>query len=122
MPAMRVCELSSSVLTRKVGSSSARRCRAIDILSWSALVFGSTASSMTGSGKLIVLEHDRLRLVAQRVAGGRVLQPHRGGDVAGADRLDLFAVIRVQLQQAADALLVPLVELYTYDPVLRVPE
>ena len=36
---------------RKVGLG--RRCSAIDILSWSALVFGSTASSMTGSGKVI---------------------------------------------------------------------
>ena len=53
MPAIRVWELSWSVLTRKVGSSSASRWRAIAILSWSALVFGSTASSMTGSGKVI---------------------------------------------------------------------
>ena len=54
MPAMRVWPDSSSLLTRKVGSSSPRRCRAIAILSWSAFVFGSTASSMTGSGKVIV--------------------------------------------------------------------
>ena len=53
MPEMRVWPDSWSLVTRKVGSSSARRCRAIAILSWSALVFGSTASSMTGSGKLI---------------------------------------------------------------------
>src|SRR6266498_1999915 len=30
------------------------------------------------------LENDRVRLVAQRIAGARVLQPDRGGDVAGA--------------------------------------
>ena len=53
MPAMRVWLDSSSVCTRKVGSSSARRRSAIAILSWSAFVFGSTASSMTGSGKVI---------------------------------------------------------------------
>ena len=53
MPAIRVWLLSWSVLTRKVGSSSARRWRASAILSWSALVLGSTASSMTGSGKVI---------------------------------------------------------------------
>ena len=55
-----------------------------------------------------VLEHDRLGLVAQRVAGGRVLEPDRRGDVAGADRFDLLAMVGVQLQEAADALLGPL--------------
>ena len=54
MPAMMVWPVSSLVRTRKVGSSSARRCSAAVSLSWSALVFGSTATSMTGSGKSIV--------------------------------------------------------------------
>ncbi len=53
MPAMMVWPVSSLVRTRKVGSSSASRCRAWASLSWSALVFGSTATSMTGSGKSI---------------------------------------------------------------------
>ena len=53
MPAMSVSDVSGSVLTRKVGSSSARRCRAIASLSWSAFVFGSILTSMTGSGKVI---------------------------------------------------------------------
>ena len=53
MPAMRVSPLSGSVLTRKVGSSSARRWRAIPILSWSAFVLGSIFTSMTGSGNEI---------------------------------------------------------------------
>ncbi len=53
MPAMSVSPLSSSVLTRKVGSSSARRASARPILSWSAFVLGSIFTSMTGSGKVI---------------------------------------------------------------------
>ena len=53
MPAMMVWPVSSFVRTRKVGSSSARRWRAWASLSWSAFVFGSTATSMTGSGKSI---------------------------------------------------------------------
>ncbi len=53
MPAMSVSPLSSSVLTRNVGSSSASRCSARPILSWSALVLGSIFTSMTGSGKVI---------------------------------------------------------------------
>ncbi len=43
-----------SVSTRKDGSSAARRARPWDIFSWSFLVFGSTAISITGSGKVIV--------------------------------------------------------------------
>ena len=53
MPAMSVSDDSGSVWTRKVGSSSDRRCRASASLSWSALVFGSILTSMTGSGKVI---------------------------------------------------------------------
>ncbi len=43
-------------------------------------------------------------VVAQRVAGARVLQPDRGGDVAGAHFVDLLTLVGVHLQQAADAL------------------
>src|SRR5712691_1034427 len=50
------------------------------------------------------LENDRMRLVAQRVAGARVLQPDRGRDVAGTHVLDLLALVGVHLQQPPDAL------------------
>ena len=53
MPEMIVWPDSWSVCTRKVGSSFARRCSARPIFSWSALVFGSTATEMTGAGKFI---------------------------------------------------------------------
>jgi len=53
MPEISVCPVSSLVRTWKVGSSSARRPSAIDILSWSAFVLGSTATLITGSGKMI---------------------------------------------------------------------
>ena len=75
------------------------------IFSWSALVFGSTATWITGSGKIIFSSDDRLVRVAQRVAGGRFLQAHGRGDVAGAHFLDLLALVGVHLQDAADALL-----------------
>ena len=52
MPEISVWPVSSLVCTWKVGSSSARRPRATDIFSWSAFVFGSTATLMTGSGKI----------------------------------------------------------------------
>ncbi len=52
-----------------------------------------------------LLEHDDLVRVGERLAGGHVFQAHGRGDVAGADFLDLVAVVGVHLQQAADALL-----------------
>ena len=52
MPAMISWPVSSLVKHLKVGSSSAKRWRPWDILSWSAFVFGSMAMLMTGSGKV----------------------------------------------------------------------
>ena len=53
MPEMTVWAVSSSVRTRKVGSSSDRRPRAWASFSWSCLVLGSMARPITGSGKVI---------------------------------------------------------------------
>ena len=53
MPEMTVWPVSSSLRTRKVGSSSARRWIAAPSFSWSDLVFGSMATWMTGSGNVI---------------------------------------------------------------------
>ena len=46
--------------------------------------------------------------VGQRVAGEGVLEPDRGGDVAGVDLVDLLAVVGVHLEDAPDALLLAL--------------
>ena len=53
MPPMMVWPVSSSCCTWKVGSSSASFWMAVDSFSWSPLVFGSMATEMTGSGKVI---------------------------------------------------------------------
>ena len=53
MPRMMTWPVCSSVLTRKVGSSAISLAMPWPSFSWSALVFGSTASEMTGSGKTI---------------------------------------------------------------------
>ena len=53
MPEISVWPVSSLVRTWKVGSSSARRPSATDIFSWSTFVLGSTATLMTGSGKMM---------------------------------------------------------------------
>ena len=104
MPEISVWPVSSLVCTRKVGSSSARRPSATDIFSWSALVFGSTATLITGSGKIDLLELDRRVGRGQRVAGRDLLDADGRGDVAGVDLADLRAVVGVHHQDAADAL------------------
>jgi hypothetical protein len=53
IPEMIVWPVSSSVVTRNVGSSSARRASPLPSLSWSAFDFGSTATAITGSGNVI---------------------------------------------------------------------
>ena len=53
MPAISVWPVSSSVVTRNVGSSSASRASAVPSLSWSAFDLGSTATEITGSGNVI---------------------------------------------------------------------
>ena len=105
MPEITVWPVSSSVRTWKVGSSSDSAWRALPIFSWSTLVLGSTATWMTGSGELELLEHDLAARGRQRVAGAGVLEADAGGDVAGEDGVDVLAVVGVHLQDAADALL-----------------
>ena len=53
IPEITVCPVSSSNFTTNVGSSSASLARPVPSLSWSAFVFGSTATEMTGVGKLM---------------------------------------------------------------------
>ncbi len=53
IPLMIVWPVSSSSLTWKVGSSSASFWIAVESFSWSLLVFGSIATSMTGAGNVI---------------------------------------------------------------------
>src|SRR6266511_3978330 len=104
MPEMMVCPDSSSVRTRKDGSSCASRCSATPIFSWSALVLGSTATWITGSGNTIFSRNDDLVRIAQGLTGRDVLQAHRCGDVAGAHFLDLVALVGMHLQEPPDAL------------------
>ncbi len=73
-------------------------------LSWSALVFGSMATSITGSGNFIASRMMGVRLDAQRVARLHVLEPDGRRDVAGEHLFPLLALVRVHLQDAAHAL------------------
>ena len=61
-----------------------------------------------GLGELHDLQDNRMLLVAERVAGGGVLQAHSRGDVAGVADLDILTVVGVHLQDAAHALAVVL--------------
>ena len=53
IPEITVWPVSSSKRTTNVGSSSASFCSPVPSLSWSAFVFGSTATLITGVGKLM---------------------------------------------------------------------
>ena len=101
---MIVWPVSSSVWTRNVGSSSESEPSALPSLSWSAFVFGSIATEITGSGNHL----SRMigcAAIAQRVAGRRLLEAETGDDVARVRDLDVLALVRVHAQDAADALL-----------------
>ena len=104
IPAMSVCPVSSSVRTRKVGSSSASRWRAVASLSWSAFVFGSMATEMTGSGKFIASR--RMGAVSTASVSPVVVcfSPTSAAISPRADLVALLAVVRVHLEDAADAL------------------
>ena len=104
MPVISVWPVSSSDSTRKVGSSSARRCSAVASFSWSALVFGSIATAITGSGNSICSSMIGASGAAERVAGGGLLEADAGEDVAGVALLDLLARVGVHHQQPADPL------------------
>jgi hypothetical protein len=58
-----------------------------------------------GIGEVDRLEQHRRVRIAQRVAGGRLLEADGGRDRAGRDLLDVLAVVGVHLQQPADPLL-----------------
>ena len=105
MPEITVWPVSSSYFTTNVGSSSASLPRPVPSLSWSAFVFGSTATEITGVGKLIDSRTIGFAGLGERVAGGRVLQPDHRDDVAGERRLHVLAVVGVHLEDAADPLL-----------------
>ena len=57
-----------------------------------------------GVGERWWLEEDRMVFVAERVAGGDILDAHDGGDVAGVAGVDVLALVGLDLDQAADAL------------------
>jgi len=67
-----------------------RRLSAMPIFSWSALVFGSTATWITARGDHL-LERDHVIPRTERVARRGFLQTDRRRDVAGADFLDFLA-------------------------------
>ncbi len=55
-------------------------------------------------GKLQPLQHDRILRVAQRVAGQRVLQAHKGHDVPGGGFVHRDALFRVKLPDPGNVL------------------
>ena len=104
IPEMSVCPVSSSVRTRKVGSSSASRWRPMPSLSWSDFVFGSIATEITGSGN--VIDSRRIGAVSTASVSPVVvfLKPTIAAISPATISVPLLAVVRVHLQDATDAL------------------
>jgi hypothetical protein len=75
-----------------VGSSCPNFCSATPIFSWSALVLGSIATEMTGSGKSIGFQQNLLVLVTDRIAGGDIFQSDDGCDIPGKYFLNFFTL------------------------------
>src|ERR1700722_5178288 len=105
MPLRMVWPDSWSVETRNDGSSAASFASATPSFSWSAFDFGSIALSLAGSGNSIFSGITGFAGGARRAPGGGFLEAGQGDDVAGKGFLDVFAVVGVHQQHAADALL-----------------
>ena len=118
---MSVSPLSSSVLTRKVGSSSARRCEGEAHLVLVGLRLGLDLHLDDRLGEGHRLQDHRVIGIGQGVAGVGLLEADRGGDVAGVDLLDLLAVVRVHLEDAPDPLLAALRRVEDVGPGLERP-
>src|SRR6267143_1616944 len=69
---------------RKEGSSTASRCRAVIILSWSAVLFGSTALCITGAGKCVLARLRQLPLYRGDVQRAGEVVHHRVQDLLHA--------------------------------------
>ncbi len=101
---MSVCPVSSSVSTRKVGSSSDSRVSPVAELVLVGLRLRLDRDRDDGLREGHRLEHDRRVVGGERVAGRRRLEADARGDLAGHDLVALLAVVRVHLEDAADAL------------------
>ena len=67
--------------------------------------FGLDGDGDDGVREDDVLEDDLVVAGGERVAGERLFEADDGGDAAGVDLVDLFAIVGVYAQQAADAFL-----------------
>ena len=89
---------------------------AVDSFSWSPLVFGSMATEITGSGKLMDSSTIGFARVAQGVAGGGVLEADGGVDVAGGGAVNGISLLACIWNSLPMRSFLPLVELTTWAP------
>ena len=122
MPAITTWPVCSSVFTRKVGSSAISFCMPTPSFSWSALVFGSMASEMTGSGKIIFSRmigffssHSVSPVVTDLRPTAAAMSPALTSLISSR----LFACIFSRRPMRSVR---PLVELITEEPEVSVPE
>ena len=98
-----------------------QREQGLDSLSWSALVLGSTATWITGSGKVERLEHDRVARVAEGVAGGGLLEPTAATMSPGEGGVQVLPVVGVHLEEPPTRSLRSLASSARPTPLLRSP-
>ena len=122
MPAMTTWPVCSSVRTRNVGSSAISLAMPWPSFSWSALVFGSMASEITGSGNVIdssrigfFSSHSVSPVVTERSPTAAAMSPAKTSLISSR----LLACIFSRRPMRS---LLPLVALSTEVPVVSVPE
>ena len=121
IPEISVWPVSRLTLTRKDGSSRASLASDSPSLSWSALVFGSIAIWMTGSGNSI--DSSTIGCAGSHSVSPVVVSRRpTGADVAGEDFFDFLALVGVHLDQRPMRSRLSLVELSTDDPLSSRPE
>ena len=100
MPEIIVSIVSWSDLILNVGSSSESALKAMPILSWSCLVFGSTAQRNNRFRKLDGLKQYRPVGVAKSVPRSGALQAHKRGYVASPhffiSSLELACILKIR--------------------------
>ena len=122
IPFIIVCPDSSSDVTLNEGSSFANLPNASPIFSWSALVFGSTAISMTGSGNSIgskrtpfSLSHNVCPVIVFLRPASATISPALASFISSLELACINSILPTLSSFSFD-------ELYTAVPVLIVPE
>ena len=74
------------------------------IFSWSALVLGSTATEITGSGNTMDSRMIGAFFVAESIAGSGIFQTYCCCNITGINHVDFLTMVGMHLQDTANTL------------------